>query len=193
MFVVMLFGACKSAATPSAPAPVAAEPATVEPAATESAAPAAEPPPPAPPATTNDAYLAAHNAYRAQHCAPPLRWSDELARVAQAWADALRADGCAFEHSKTRYGENLAAGTSGALDPASTTAMWYREVDAYDFARPAFSMETGHFTQVVWAGTTSLGCGMTTCKGLDVIVCNYDPPGNVERGYQANVKPTGCK
>ena len=90
-------------------------------------------------------------------------------------------------------GENLAGGTSGALDPASSTEMWYREVDQYDFRKGGFSMATGHFTQVVWAGTQRLGCGMTTCKGLDIIVCNYDPPGNVHGQYAANVKPTGCK
>jgi uncharacterized protein YkwD len=139
------------------------------------------------------AFLAAHNTFRKQHCAPPLQWSEALAKVAQQWADTLRKQGCNLEHSRNRYGENLAAGTSGALDPATTTEMWYREVDGYNFRKPGFSMSTGHFTQLVWAGTTHLGCGMTTCKGLDIIVCNYDPPGNVERGYAANVKAKGCK
>lgn len=160
--------------------------------------PASRQPPPASAsasasAATSDAYLAAHNAYRAKHCAPPLTWSAELATVAQRWADELKQAGCAFEHSRTRYGENLAGGTSGALDPAGSTEMWYREVDQYDFRKGGFSMATGHFTQVVWAGTQRLGCGMTTCKGLDIIVCNYDPPGNVQGQYAANVKPTGCK
>jgi uncharacterized protein YkwD len=138
-------------------------------------------------------YVAAHNAYRKQHCAAPLEWSAELAKAAQSWADQLKKAGCAFEHSRTRYGENLAGGTSGALDPAGSTEMWYREVDQYDFKKGGFSMATGHFTQVVWAGTKRVGCGMTTCKGMDIIVCNYDPPGNVQGGYAANVKPKGCK
>jgi uncharacterized protein YkwD len=138
-------------------------------------------------------YVDAHNGYRKQHCAPPLTWSSELAKAAQAWADSLKKQGCAFEHSRTRYGENLAGGTSGALDPAGSTEMWYREVEKYDFKKGAFSMETGHFTQVVWAGTKRVGCGQTTCKGLDIIVCNYDPPGNVQGGYRQNVKPVGCK
>ena len=138
-------------------------------------------------------WVAAHNEYRKQHCAPPLTWSPELAKAAQAWADHLRKADCAFEHSRTRYGENLAGGTSGALDPASSVEMWYREVDKYDFKRGGFSMDTGHFTQLVWADTQHVGCGMTTCKGLDIIVCNYDPPGNVEGAYRTNVKPKGCK
>ena len=138
-------------------------------------------------------WVAAHNEYRKKHCAPPLTWSAELAKAAQAWADHLKKADCAFEHSRTRYGENLAGGTSGALDPASSVEMWYREVDKYDFKRGGFSMDTGHFTQLVWAATQHVGCGMTTCKGLDIIVCNYDPPGNVEGAYRNNVKPTGCK
>ena len=58
-----------------------------------------------------------HNRYRADHCAPPLKWSDKLAKVAQSWADQLRDAGCAFDHSKSPYGENLAMGTSGAMPP----------------------------------------------------------------------------
>jgi hypothetical protein len=128
-----------------------------------------------------------HNRYRAQHCTPPLTWSDDLAKVAQRWADTLRDSGCAFEHSQTPYGENLAAGTTGALPPDRAVAMWYREVDDYDFKKGGFSMKTGHFTQLVWKGTQRLGCGKATCRGLDLWVCNYDPPGNVDKGYKANV------
>src|SRR5438105_3215553 len=107
---------------------------------------------PPPPAVTGDAaaLVAAHDEVRAKHCAPPLTWSVELARVAQAWADHLRDGGCLFEHSRTEYGENLAAGTEGALDPSSVVGMWYGEISKYDFRRGGFSMETGHFTQVVW-------------------------------------------
>lgn len=140
-----------------------------------------------------NAWVAAHNKYRKEHCAPPLTWSDELAKAAQAWADHLKKADCAFEHSRTRYGENLAGGTSGAFDEASAVLMWYREVGQYDWKRGGFSMTTGHFTQLVWADTQRVGCGQTTCHGLDIIVCNYDPPGNVEGQYKANVKPTGCK
>ncbi len=134
-----------------------------------------------------------HNRYRAAHCAPPLEWSDELAAVAQGWADQLRDDGCAFEHSRTKYGENLAAGTSGALPPEAVVEMWYREVDQYAFPDGGFSMETGHFTQVVWTDTRRLGCGVAACGGFDIWVCNYDPPGNFEGQYAKKVLPTSCR
>ncbi len=134
-----------------------------------------------------------HNRYRAAHCAPPLTWSDEVAQVAQGWADSLRDDGCAFEHSRTPYGENLAGGTTGALPPEAVVEMWYREVDKYRFPDGGFSMETGHFTQVVWRDTTELGCGMSRCGGMDIWVCNYAPPGNMGGAYKTQVLPTSCR
>jgi len=140
--------------------------------------------------------LEEHNRRRAQHCAPALAWSPDLASVAQRWADSLAAHGCAFEHSRSRYGENLAGGTAGTLDPAGVVDMWYAEVRSYDFGRGGFSMSTGHFTQVVWRGTMRLGCGKATCKGpdaMDLWVCNYDPPGNIEGGYKENVRPGPCR
>lgn len=145
------------------------------------------------PATPPRPIHAAHDRLRAMHCAPPMRWSERLASSAQAWADELVARGCAFEHSRGPYGENLAAGTAGHLDAEAVAQMWYREVADYDFARGGFSMQTGHFTQLVWVGTTELGCGQSTCNGLDVWVCQYGPPGNVEGQYRQNVLPTSCR
>lgn len=139
------------------------------------------------------AVLAAHDARRAEHCAPPLAWSDDLARVAQSWADDLARRGCAFEHNDTGYGENLAAGTSGAFSPEEVVEMWYRERAQHRFGSGRFSMQTGHFTQLVWRASARIGCGTTTCNGLDVWVCNYDPPGNVEGQFRENVLPTTCR
>lgn len=146
------------------------------------------------PSSVAQRWVAAHNTYRAKHCAAPLTWSTKLADIAQKWANTLEAKGCAFEHSPgAKYGENLAGGTTGALDPEGATTMWYDEIKKYNFAKGGFSMETGHFTQVVWKGTTRLGCAMAACPQWDLWVCNYDPPGNVERGYGSNVLSTGCK
>lgn len=140
--------------------------------------------------------LAAHNKVRAAHCAAPLKWSDKLAAVAQKWADTLAARGCAFEHSRGKYGENLAfAAPAGTHTSKTATDGWYREVKIYDFNDPRFSFEAGHFTQVVWRGSTTLGCGYATCSGgrAELWVCNYDPPGNVSRSFSANVLPTSCR
>src|SRR5512139_3836786 len=115
-------------AAPARPAEPAAPPRPAEP-----ARPA---PPPAktgaPPAMA--ALVDAHNRYRAKHCAGPLAWSPKLAQAAQAWADALKAQGCKFGHKpRNQYGENLAAGTSGTLDGQAVADMWYDEVKLYKF------------------------------------------------------------
>ena len=135
----------------------------------------------------------AHNQVRAKHCAAPLTWAPKLAQVAQRWANALRDKGCAFGHSNGSYGENLAAGTTGMLDAEAVVKMWYDEVAHYKFPDGGFSMETGHFTQLVWRGTTQVGCGRSQCKGMDIWVCEYDPPGNWEGQYRDNVRPVGCR
>ncbi len=138
-------------------------------------------------------FVDAHNTVRDKHCAPPLTWSPKLAAVAQKWADTLRDKGCAFGHSGGPYGENLAAGTEGVLDPEATVKMWYGEIAKYHFPDGGFSMETGHFTQVVWRGTTQVGCGHASCKGNDIWVCNYDPAGNWDGQYPENVRPASCR
>jgi len=139
------------------------------------------------------ALIEAHNRVRAKHCAGPLTWSPKLAQVAQRWANSLRDKGCAFGHSNGDYGENLAAGSTGLLDPEAVVKMWYDEIAQYKFPNGGFSMQTGHFTQVVWRGTTQVGCGRSQCKGLDIWVCEYDPAGNWEGQYRENVLPLGCR
>jgi uncharacterized protein YkwD len=156
-------------------------------------------PPRSPPAASGDApsmaqqMVDAHNLVRAKHCAAPLTWSPKLAQVAQRWANSLRDKGCAFGHSNGAYGENLAAGTTGMLDPEAVVKMWYDEVAQYKFPDGGFAMQTGHFTQVVWRATTEVGCGRSQCKGMDLWVCEYDPPGNWEGQYRDNVRPVGCR
>jgi uncharacterized protein YkwD len=145
------------------------------------------------PAVDSKAFVEAHNRVRAQHCAPNLSWSSKLAASAQKWADTLKARGCVLGHSGGQYGENLAAGTSGTLDENSVVGMWYDEFKKFNFRSGGFSMKTGHFTQVVWRGTREVGCGRSQCNGIDIYICQYDPPGNVEGEYRDNVKPTGCR
>jgi uncharacterized protein YkwD len=166
-----------------APAPVPAPGPVPAPVAAPAAAPTGIP----------AAFVAEHNAVRAKHCAGPLTWSPKLAQYAQRWADTLKAKGCMFGHSNgNNYGENLAAGTVGALDPKGTVDYWYGEIKDYKFPNGGFSMTTGHFTQLVWRATTQVGCGHAVCNGNDVWVCEYDPPGNVDTEYRSNVLPTSC-
>jgi uncharacterized protein YkwD len=183
-FALILAGCATAAAAP--------EP---EPVAVPVQAPEARPAPRAAPASAPSEaareLLAAHNAYRAKHCAAPLAWSDALEKVAQGWADHLHGK-CTMKHSGGQYGENLWMGTAGAFSIRSVVDSWYGEVSSYAYQPGGFSMSTGHFTQVVWQGSTKLGCAMTTCNGTDIWVCNYDPPGNYEGEFGRNVLPTSC-
>ncbi len=135
--------------------------------------------------------VASHNMRRARHCAVPLRWSAEVAAVAQRWANGLAARGCVMQHSSGKYGENLAMIMGGTLSAEEVAAMWYDEVALYDFAKPGFSMAAGHFTQLVWRGTSMIGCGKASCGNGEIWVCNYEGPGNWEGAFPANVVPAG--
>jgi uncharacterized protein YkwD len=136
--------------------------------------------------------LVAHNQLRAKHCAPALEWSKSLASTAKAWADRL-AVSCRLQHSTAGLGENLWAGTAGAFTVEQVVGSWYDEVTKYRFDRPGFSMTTGHFTQLVWTGSARIGCGSARCGGLEIWVCNYDPPGNVTGQFEGNVLSASCR
>ncbi len=139
--------------------------------------------------------LDSHNRHRANHCAAPLTWSNALASRAQQWADQLQQSSCAFQHSpNSPYGENLYFfAPAGNMSPDQIATGWYDEVSLYNFNSGAFSMSTGHFTQVIWRDTQKLGCGVSMCNGGEIWVCNYDPPGNVQGYYKAQVLPTSCR
>jgi len=141
------------------------------------------------------AALDAHNRYRARHGAAPLQWDRRLEEAAYRWASR-----CDFTHDKsgTGQGENLYV--SGDLNEdslmAPATKSWYDEVKLYNYNNPGFSMATGHFTQVVWKGTTHVGCAAYACRnGVKnfnwprgtMVVCRYSPPGNVQGRFKQNV------
>ncbi|TFK76928.1 PR-1-like protein [Pluteus cervinus] len=136
------------------------------------------------------AYLDAHNSIRSQHGAAPLTWSEDASGKAQVWANR-----CDFEHSGGALGplgENLAAGTGPNYDIATAIKSWTDEVSEYDPNDP----QASHFTQVVWKGTTSVGCAVQSCDGIfdpqfgkaRFYVCEYSPPGNVIGQFADNVQ-----
>jgi glioma pathogenesis-related protein 2 len=98
-------------------------------------------------------------------------------------------------------GENIYASytTESTLDPTTlgeaAVKEWYDEIKDYNYANPGFSSETGHFTQVVWKGSTKLGCGAAqgtaTIEGNKYnafyVVCQYAPAGNVQGQFPDNV------
>ena len=123
-----------------------------------------------------------------------LAWDDELAAVAQRWAEQ-----CSFGHDRERnvarfkVGQNVyEAGSFGrpSGEGAAPTIRaglnsFFDEVKLFSSRgvdRYAFSSGTGHYTQMVWARTDRLGCGYVSYKSgrfdKKYLVCNYGESGN---------------
>ncbi len=138
------------------------------------------PPPPAEVAETGAlaGLTAAHNAARTDVGVGPLVWSPQLAGYAQQWAQHLADNGCGLQHRQgDSYGENM-FWTTTPRSASYVVSQWVDEKADYDHETHSCSGVCGHYTQVVWSSTTTLGCGMATCGQGQVWVCNYDPQGN---------------
>ena len=126
-----------------------------------------------------------HNKRRCLHGARDVVWDASLARSAQKAAGT-----CKFKHTSTPYGENLWAG-QWVPDGDDCLDGWYdNEVGLYDWNSPGFSQATGHFSQVVWANTREIGCGLCDGGGADyayIVACHYNPGGNVGGQHQSQV------
>ena len=70
----------------------------------------------------------------------------------------------------------MIAGASAS--PADVVGDWADEANAYDIRTDACTDVCGHYTQVVWAATRSVGCAAAAGPEEEVWVCEYDPPGN---------------
>jgi pathogenesis-related protein 1 len=128
-----------------------------------------------------------HNKARSNVGVSPLVWSKSLAGYAQSWADHLASTSCRMEHRphfgkwKQKYGENLFTGTAGYYGVEDAARAWEREKSLYH-GEPLNSSNwypSGHYTQLIWKNTSQIGCAKAECRGSVIVVCNYDPPGNV--------------
>lgn len=143
-------------------------------------------------ATEVNEMVAFHNKVRGDVGVEPVKWSPEVAKFAQAWADELARTG-KFEHRPRegewtqKYGENIAVGFGGNYKTLSGAQGWYGEIQFYAAGQPIpqdfGSFKAGHYTQMVWRKTTEIGAGKAIIqtgemKGWLVLVCNYNPPGN---------------
>lgn len=71
--------------------------------------------------------------------------------------------------------------------------LWYQEINDYDFStfKSKNGNPVGHFTQLVWDASNTLGCGLaanlTTKRFYGV--ARYTPTGNIQNWYNDNVYP----
>ena len=133
--------------------------------------------------------LAAHNRERASVGVPPLRWDAALAASAAAYGPTLAALG-RLQHSprdiRPGQSENLWMGTRGAFSPEQMVGSWAAE--RADFRPGTFPhvsrtgnwFDVSHYTQMIWPGTTSLGCAVHRNRRYDFLICRYAPRGNID-------------
>ena len=134
------------------------------------------------------AFLQVHNAARNEVGVAPLRWSAELAAYAQEWANHLASmrNSQVFSgrgpHRPSQVdgrGENIAGGTSPGYSPADGARQWLSEKRAYRPGPYDGNPNVGHYTQMVWQNTTTVGYGIArSTDGWTYLVANYAPGGN---------------
>ncbi|AYJ87184.1 serine protease [Sphingomonas paeninsulae] len=130
-----------------------------------------------------------HNRARANVSVPALTWDEGLEAEAAEYAETL-ARTRTFAHSqriagRPVEGENLWMGTFRAYSYADMVDGWINE--CRDFKRGEFPRlsrtgswhDVGHYTQMIWAGTKSVGCAIATNHTDEYMVCRYFPAGNV--------------
>ena len=130
--------------------------------------------------------LKEHQTFRDELQLPALSWSPALAKDALAWAQHLASidKGEHDQDIRGKEGENLWWGTAGAFNYAQMVDMWGNEkksfkYDTYPNCSSNRSAVVGHYTQIVWRKTQSVGCALASNGKTDFLVCRYSQPGNV--------------
>lgn len=166
--------------------------------------------------TDSELLLTLHNNLRAEHeDTPDLVWNNTLVSEAYKYMKFLEmvlpdVAPCSgnLRHSESYWGantgENLAAAT-GDDNVETLFNLWATEGDYYNYNSPSTTggdnneYELGHFTQIVWKDTSSVGCGVQVCQesGYDwtYLICRYYTEGNIISAtdtwalYEQNVLP----
>jgi hypothetical protein len=100
-------------------------------------------------------------------------WDDEIAKTAQAYADL-----CPSKHNPQNgangYGENLAWGSPSRTGPSAMKGWTESEMPFYTYKTKGCKAgeQCGHYTQVVWAKSYKVGCGIKRCSSIAILyVC----------------------
>lgn len=137
--------------------------------------------------------LALHNNYRSSLSIPPLKYSEDLAQFALVWCKELGRKNGAFEHRPRTgtfghsYGENIYKGTKSSTPFIDAVNLWATEKSKFrnDILNRSNWSKAGHYSQMIWRKSQSIGCAVVEINGMSIVVCNYDPAGNMmgERTY----------
>ena len=141
-------------------------------------------------ANSDQRLLASHNRERAMLGIPPLAWNEGLARDAAAWGRHLTRVGYLVHYPDNPndpdpQGENLWAGTRGYYSIEDMVGLWIAEKT--DFKPGIFPNNSksgdlenvGHYTQLTWRSSHSVGCAAARGAEDDFLVCRYSEGGNV--------------
>lgn len=131
--------------------------------------------------------LALHNRERAAVGVPPLSWDTALAAGAAAYGPELARLGRLAHsprESRPGQGENLWRGTRGAYSLEEMAGSWAEERRLFragifpEVSSSGHWEDVAHYTQMIWRGTTRLGCALHRGSDTDFLICRYAPSGN---------------
>ena len=127
-----------------------------------------------------------HNVARAEYGSRPLVWDPLLAEGAASYARQLTTLGRvhAPRDGRKNIRENLLQSLRGQRSPTQMVGVWTAERQYFkpgvfpDVSTTGDWSKVGHYTQMIWPTTTTIGCAIHSDTKYDWTVCRYSPPGN---------------
>uniref|UniRef100_G1RUD3 C-type lectin domain-containing protein n=1 Tax=Nomascus leucogenys TaxID=61853 RepID=G1RUD3_NOMLE len=116
-------------------------------------------------------------------------WSDSLAQLAQARAAHCGTPTLSLASAPwhtLQVGWNVQLLPAGSASFVEVVSLWFAEGQRYSHAAGecARNANCTHYTQLVWATSSQLGCGRHLCSAgqaaIEAFVCAYSPGGNWE-------------
>ncbi|KAK3611514.1 hypothetical protein CHS0354_016446 [Potamilus streckersoni] len=132
--------------------------------------------------------ISMHNNYRSAEMSSDMKfmkWNTDLEREARLWVEE-----CFFDHQLAGHGENMYFSTGKKQENVlirDALRAWHRERKNYKYGRDCGN--ACHYTQMVWAKSSEIGCASKRCSMLFTVdnvyneswffVCFYESQGNI--------------